>query len=81
MSLRECECATNESWSITNPRWCFFLPCHWAAVLQAVTAGGGLHDLRGELDELGQGRLKITKYLGITFESHLHQDGFELENG
>lgn len=50
-------------------------------MLQAVTAGGDLRGPRRELGKLGQGRLKITKYLGITFESHLHQDGFELENG
>lgn len=64
-SLREWECENNESWSITKPKWCFFLPCHRAAVLRAVTAGGGLHSPRGELEELGQGRMKITKYLGI----------------
>lgn len=50
-------------------------------MLQAFTAGRGLHGLTGELDELMQRKLKITKYVGITFESHPHQAVSELENG
>lgn len=50
-------------------------------MLRAATAGGGLQGLTGELDELMQGKLKITKYVGITFESYPRQEVSELGNG
>lgn len=50
-------------------------------VLQAFTAGRGLYGPTGELDEFMQRKLKITKYVGIAFESHPRQEVSELENG
>lgn len=50
-------------------------------MLRAVTAGGSLQGLTGELHKLVQAKLKITKYTGITLESHPRQEDSELGNG